>query len=98
MEPLITKKNLCVMMKSKHVNALGWIICLVTFFLPLPIFGQDPKLGIPNGTEGEFFPPKDSVASVKQDKKNSWNEFNLGFTTIRFGLGYLVEFDAFAQD
>src|SRR6478735_8076054 len=84
--------------KTVLQSACCWLICIVAFFSPLLAVSQDPKLGVPNGTEGEFFPPKDSLAPVKQEKKKSWNEFNLGFTTLRLGVGFLYEFANYSQD
>ena len=46
---------------------------------------------VPDGTEGETLVKKDAP-------KRPWNEFDLGFTTFKFGAGLLYEYGAFSQD
>ncbi len=59
-------------------------------------FSQEKTKTIPDGTEGEVLVVKDTVAGIKP--KKSWNEFNLGFTTLKIGGGFLVDYAAYSQD
>lgn len=55
-----------------------------------------PETMVPDGTEGEFQPSKDSVATAGKKKKK--NQLDLGFTTMSFGLGFLYEYAGYGQD
>ena len=61
------------------------LICL----LPVRLFAQADT--VPDGTEGETIVKKD-------EPKKPWNEFNLGFTTFKPGLGFMYEYGTFDQD
>jgi phosphate-selective porin OprO/OprP len=62
------------------------------------LLAQQEKKTLPDGTEGEVFiiPVKDSTSNKK--KALQWNEFDLGFTTIKFGAGLLYDYASFSQD
>src|SRR5262249_5380083 len=72
------------------------LITLTTLLLSLFLSMLGGKLyaqtaTVPDGTEGETI--------VKNDApKKPWNEFNLGFTTLKLGAGLLYEYGAFDQD
>ena len=59
-------------------------------------YTQQKNEPIPDGTEGEFFHSLDSSFKIKKQK--NWNEFNLHFTTLRFGAGLLYDYVTYAQD
>lgn len=84
--------NIQKLVSSFPIGRLIYIILLVLFPVMI-VFGQEPRDSVPDGTEGEFFKPIDSVK-----KKKPFNEFNLGFTTFKFGGGFLYEFGTFSQD
>jgi len=76
---------------SKHF----FFVFTAFFFLllPLRLYAQieaDPNTA-PDGTEGETIERKDAP-------KKPWNEFNLGFTTLKVGTGFLYEYGGFSQD
>jgi phosphate-selective porin OprO/OprP len=64
--------------------ALLWM-CL----LPPWSFAQTET--VPAGTDGETLTKIDAPTKP-------WNQLNLGFTTFRFGAGFLYEYGAFEQD
>lgn len=65
-------------------------MCIVVLFICLrPAYAQTDT--VPDGTEGE------SIVKIDAPKK-PWNELSLGFTTIKFGAGFLYEFGTFEQD
>lgn len=73
------------------------LMCVVVCWSPLLATAQDTLKIVPDGTEGEILATPDSIALRKKEKK-PWNQFNLGFTTFKFGLGFLYEYAAYAQD
>jgi len=95
-----------VIFKNPHEQKISWstlrkasLTCLLLCLLsgiPCHSFCQEPKKTIPDGTEGEVLVVTDTLPAKK--KKKSWNTFNLGFTTLRIGVGFLVDYAAYAQD
>ena len=55
---------------------------------PAPDITQEESDTVPDGTEGE-------VLVKKGAPKKPWNEFDLGFTTFKFGAGFLYEYGWF---
>ncbi len=72
------------------------IIFLLAGFVPEISFGQDSAKVVPDGTEGEVLATRDSINNLP--KKKPRNQFDFGFTTFRFGAGFLYEFAGFSQD
>ena len=72
------------------------LILLLLHIIPQNSLCQDSTQVIPDGTEGEVLPSKDSINSIS--KKKARNQFDFGFTTFRFGAGFLYEFAGFSQD
>lgn len=73
-------------------------VCLVAFIVlavPYGIYGQDTIRTVPDGTEGEVMQVLDSNTPVDE---RPWNVFDGRFTTLKFGLGFLYEYAAFAPD
>ena len=70
-------------------------VALVAFFLclmPGLLYSQEQETDtVPDGTEGETLVKKDAP-------KRPWNEFDLRFTTFKFGAGLLYEYGGFKQD
>ncbi len=75
-----------------------FVIFLILLYSVLPAQAQQHPKQLPDGTEGEVLTtPLIDSATGKPPKRN-WNEFNLGFTTLKVGGGYLYEFVGFNQD
>jgi len=71
---------------------------LVSAMLLLPnnSFGQEKKKVVLDGTEGEVLETIDSTPAKKKRKIRS--NYDLGFTTLKIGGGYLVDYSAYSQD
>ena len=89
-------------MKPKSYRTQHQVVYILSllaflFFNPCLSFSQEEKT-VPDGTEGEVLNiPSADTAEVK--KKNlAWNEFDLKFTTIKFGAAVLVDYATFSQD
>ena len=84
-------------LKIKIGRQLNSVLRLVVAFLFLThlSFGQEEKKTVPNGTDGLVLtvPPQDSIS-----KKLPPNEFVGSFSTLKLGLGYIVDLTAFSQD
>jgi phosphate-selective porin OprO and OprP len=64
---------------------------LFIWFAPVNLYSQTQTDTVPDGTEGETL--------VKNDApKKPWNELDLGFTTFKYGMGFLYEYGSFDQD
>ncbi|PWT87477.1 MAG: porin [Acidobacteria bacterium] len=74
--------------KVPRFRVLPFIV-LIVYLLPVWLYAQTDTA--PDGTEGETIVKKDAP-------KKPWNEFDLGFTTIKPGLGFLYEYGTFDQD
>jgi phosphate-selective porin OprO/OprP len=59
-------------------------------------FSQEKKKVIPDGTEGEVHEAIDSTPGKKERKIRS--SYDLGFTTLKIGGGYLIDYSAYSQD
>src|SRR4051812_30729137 len=59
---------------------------------------QAPAPGTHPPTLDNTIEAGDDEAGQPARKLVSWNEFDLKFTTFRFGAGFLYDFAAFAQD
>jgi hypothetical protein len=59
---------------------------------------QTPAPGTHPPTLDNTIEAGDDEAGEPARKLVSWNEFDLKFTTFRFGAGFLYDFAAFAQD
>lgn len=59
-------------------------------------FSQEKKKVILDGTEGEVLETIDTTPAKKQRKIRS--NYDLGFTTLKIGGGYLVDYSAYSQD
>lgn len=86
----------CLSMRWTRILKTSLLIAL------LPLYGQGqvtPKT-VPDGTEGDVLtvPEKDTLATKKKAKNLGWNEFDLGFTTLKLGVGFLYEYNGFVQD
>lgn len=89
-------KNIRKSHESKILPHLSLLFCAV-LILPFLSFSQTPgKKVILDGTEGEVLEVIDT-SSTKKSKK-SWNVFNLGFTTLRIGGGFLLDYATYTQD
>jgi len=64
--------------------------------LPCYSFSQEKKKVIPDGTEGEVLETVDSIPVKK--KRMIRTTYDLGFTTLKIGGGYLVDYSAYSQD
>lgn len=71
---------------NKFFLACPLILCLSS----VQLYAQTTDT-IPDGTDGE------TIVKIDAPKK-PWNELNLGFTTFKFGAGFLYEYGAFGQD
>lgn len=83
----------------RGINASYRFLILLAFIYSVPpAQAQQHPNQLPDGTEGEVLTsPLIDSATGKPPKRN-WNEFNLGFTTIKFGGGFLYDYAAFVQD
>jgi phosphate-selective porin OprO and OprP len=69
-----------------------WLAVLLLCFSPGRLYSQTEQTDtVPDGTEGETLVKRDAP-------KRPWNEFDLRFTTFKFGAGLLYEYGAFEQD
>jgi phosphate-selective porin OprO/OprP len=80
-----------------HIRVQALLLASI-FIIPFPVLSQVDKKVVPDGTEGESFviPEQDTSSGKKKDLP--WNEFDLGFTTLKLGVGFLYEYAAFSQD
>jgi phosphate-selective porin OprO/OprP len=75
---------------------LPWILISLLVGQSLWLHGQDTLKILPDGTQGEVQPTKDSIAHIP--KKKRLFQFDLGFTTLKVGAGFLYEFAGYSQD
>jgi phosphate-selective porin OprO/OprP len=61
-------------------------------------FSQDTVRYVPNGTEGEVIPTLDARNKNNKPDKKQWNTFNLGFTTLTLGGGFLLDYAGYLQN
>jgi phosphate-selective porin OprO/OprP len=87
-------KTLKKIKRSHVIGILLRISLLLMVILPFRGFSQDTVKKVPDGTEGETLDAKGSTFA----KNKAWNEFDLGFTTFKIGLGFLYEYGGFSQD
>ena len=59
-------------------------------------FSQEKKKVVLDGTEGEVLEAIDSTPTKKKRKIRS--NYDLGFTTLKIGGGYLVDYSVYSQD
>jgi phosphate-selective porin OprO/OprP len=81
---------------NKRVLPVSCIL-LVFQLIPFLFYAQDTLKVVPDGTEGEVLLTPDSLNKAVKTKK-PWNQINLGFTTLKIGVGFLYEFATYAQD
>jgi phosphate-selective porin OprO and OprP len=76
------------------------LIALLLLVIPGITRGQkDTAKVVPDGTEGEVMVTADSLTQATQaNQKKPWNQLDLGFTTLKFGAGFLYEYANYAQD
>ena len=84
------RKQLCPKLQ------LACLLLVILLMLPHLLFSQEKKKTVPDGTEGEVLELIDT-SSAKKIKK-SWNIFDLGFTTLRIGGGFLVDYAGYSQN
>ena len=73
-----------------------WLAILFLWLSPPQLWAQtdtaphrtEESDTVPDGTEGE-------VLVKKNAPKRPWNEFDLGFTTFKFGAGFLYQYGWF---
>ena len=65
-------------------------------FAPAIVYCQDTSKVIVDGTQGETQLTKDSILQLPARKAR--NQFDLGFTTLKIGMGFLYEFAGYAQN
>jgi len=70
--------------------------------MPDRVLSQEKGKVILDGTEGEVLEVTDTPTIKKQEapqkKKKSWNTFDFGFTTMKVGGGFLVDYSTYSQD
>ena len=84
-------------MRTSANRSISLLLVFLIGIIPARLCGQDTTKVVPDGTEGEVLATPDSIAKAKKGSK-PWNQLDLGFTTFKFGLGYLYEFAAYSQD
>lgn len=79
-------------------RSLAFTSLLGSVMLMLPCFSlsQEKKKVILDGTEGEVLEAIDTTPAKKKRKIRA--KYDLGFTTLKIGGGYLVDYSAYSQD
>jgi phosphate-selective porin OprO and OprP len=73
-----------------NIMKLRWLlflICIFTYLLPTGVYSQDINI-----------PDSSGKKKNNQVQKKDWNEFDWGFTTIRFGVAAIMDYAAYSQD
>jgi len=70
------------------------LLVLAFLFLPHLSFSQEEKKNIPDGTEGEVL---QAGSEDYLKKKKPPNEFEGTYSTLKIGLGYIVDYGAYSQ-
>ena len=68
----------------------------VMLMFPCYSLSQEKKKVILDGTEGEVLETIDTTPAKKKRKVRS--NYDLGFTTLKIGGGYLIDYSAYSQD
>ena len=76
--------------------SVGVFIILFLGVFPQFSHSQDTAKVLPDGTQGETQLAKDSISHIPT--KQARNQFNLGFTTLKVGMGFLYDFVTYAQN
>ena len=100
--------------RERKTTAGARTLLAILLCLPLSLRGQvdhpagsapPPQTPSPNAAPGSHPPTLDDTIEAGDDEAGqparklvNWNEFDLKFTTFRFGAGFLYDFAAFAQD
>lgn len=82
----------------KHLSFYRLIMMLGFIFMISTAHAQKHQKYLPDGTEGEVLTNPLIDSSTGTPPKRNWNEFNLGFTTLKLGAGFLYEYAGFEQD
>jgi phosphate-selective porin OprO/OprP len=74
------------------------ITVAVLMMLSYPVFAQEPKDKVPDGTEGELLttPVVDSTTGKATNLEK--NEANSRFSTFKIGVGYIGDYAAYVMD
>ena len=77
---------------------LPWkVLCIASIGLvPAIAYCQDTSKIITDGTQGEMQLSRDSIRHITSRQPR--NQFDLGFTTLKIGMGFLYEFATYAQN
>src|SRR5512146_1091300 len=70
------------------------IPALLLFILSERSVGQE----IPDGTQGEVLQREPGDTIIKDRNLKNWNKFDGPLTTLKIGVGFLLDFVAYAQD
>lgn len=76
------------------------VLLVMAFLLStIPSYSQRKDKVIPDGTEGEVLEPVDSTPSKNPKRKRvNWLNYDLRFTTLKIGGGFLVDYAAYSQN
>jgi phosphate-selective porin OprO/OprP len=77
---------------------LPWtgLVFLAIGIFPVASYCQDTTKMVVDGTQGEMQLTKDSISHLPPKKPR--NQFDLGFTTLKIGAGFLYDFVTYSQD
>ena len=86
--------------KYSNYNRLmifSWLILATTLLLPGNAFSQEENKTMPDTSVTEKPIPADEELP-EPEKKDPWNVFDFGFTTMRLGGGYILDYVTYLQD
>lgn len=89
--------------KSKY-SSIGRVLGLSGMLILLFHLSQEPVLSqvtpgeIPDGTQGETMVIHDADTVKPRVTLDNWNEFDGPLTTLKIGVGFLLEYAGFLQD
>lgn len=94
MKPIKSRKLTIRGFMPKKDSIFIWLLLLCS----VRSYSQQTDKVIPDGTEGEVHTIREPDSSDVKKNTTQWNEFDLGFTTVKLGMGFLYDFVTHSQD